>query len=77
MEESIFDIHEKKELWKKWAIKLFYSFGEKTREKVKTEFSDKPFKELINTALLELNKYSSSIIGDEVVFMIFRTTQTR
>ena len=74
LSQNIFAIQEKKELMRKWAVKLFSAFSGKSKEQ---SLQKKPFKEVIKNALQELHACADKILGDEVKIVIFRTVQTR
>lgn len=74
LSQNIFAIQEKKELMRKWAVKLFSAFAGKSKEQF---LRNKPFKDIIKNALQELHACADNILNDEVKMLIFRTVQTR
>ena len=59
---------------RKWAVKLSCALQGKTKEQ---NLKKKPIKEIVKSALLELQNCAEKILGEEVSFLIFRTVQTR
>jgi hypothetical protein len=66
LDEEVFGIKEKKELMRKWVVRLLCALSGKNRQAVEQVYQNKTFREMTISGLQELNKYTDRILGDEV-----------
>lgn len=76
-EEKLKGIRYKLNLMRRWAIRFHCAFTGQTREGVLQKYQGKPSRELLMDVLGELRKYTDHLLGDEVLFLLFRTLLTR